>query len=553
MHADLFRDVLVPTVGGLGIFMLGLEFMATGIQAMAVNRLRHVLARVAGTPLRGLLAGTLITGVIQSSTAMTVMVVGLVNAGALGLRPAISVIMGANIGTTLTNALVALPLGLWGLLFAGIFALGTVFSKRETTRNLCLALLGFSLIFYGLAMLTGGLRPLRDMPATMSAISGLRADGYAGILYCVVFAAGITALIHSSSATIGIVMGLGAAGVLDWQTALAFALGADLGTTVTSFIASLNLSRNAKRAAYAHIAFNAIGVAVMLPLFPLASRAVAWMVGDPGAATIVNGVATYPLVPVAVGLYSTAFNVFNTALLFPFIGTFERVLSRVGHAAAEENEDYSVPRFIGHKVAAGREVPAVRREIARHLWASGLFLHIARGRPGAPEDVDDHHVAVDILGREIRGFASRLLDSASDPGRAALAASLVQEADFAASLGEVLHQAARRVLHDELSPVAQELAHTILDLVEEALEALDPDPLRAPGEVVPVLMESLPERRRQASALAPAAWPGERGALLALLGSAERALQLILRIDRERRSVQGASEDAIPEDRVAAT
>ena len=105
----------MPVIGGLGIFMLGLEFMSNGIQALAVNKMRALLAKVAGTPITGLLAGTFITGIIQSSTAMTVMVVGLVNAGVLGLRPAISVIMGANIGTTLGNGLIALPLGPLGL------------------------------------------------------------------------------------------------------------------------------------------------------------------------------------------------------------------------------------------------------------------------------------------------------------------------------------------------------------------------------------------------------------------------------------------------------
>jgi phosphate:Na+ symporter len=184
--------------------MLGLEFMSTGIQAMAVNRMRAVLGRVAGTPIKGLFAGTLITGVIQSSTAMTVMVVGLVNAGVLALRPAISVIMGANIGTTLTNAFIALPLGTYGLLFAGIFALVLVFSKGESTRNVALSVMGFALIFYGLSMMTGGLRPLREMPEIMGAISALNADSYLGILYYVLTAAVITALIHSSSATIGI-------------------------------------------------------------------------------------------------------------------------------------------------------------------------------------------------------------------------------------------------------------------------------------------------------------------------------------------------------------
>ena len=236
--------------------MLGLEFMSDGIQNLAVNEMRVLLARIAGTPIKGVVAGMFITGIIQSSTAMSVMVVGLVDSGVLALRPAISVIMGANIGTTLGNGLIALPLGPLGLFLSGCFALIHVFAKSEKVRNIALSGMGFSLIFYGLNLLTGGLRPLRGLPAVMSAIFSLRADSFMSVLYCVLIAAFITALIHSSSATIGIVMGLGAAGVLGWQTAVAFSLGADLGTTITSWMASLNLSKNAKRAAYAHISFN---------------------------------------------------------------------------------------------------------------------------------------------------------------------------------------------------------------------------------------------------------------------------------------------------------
>ena len=168
MQADIFKDVLVPVIGGLGIFMLGLEFMSNGIQALAVNKMRALLAKIAGTPIKGLMAGTFITGIIQSSTAMTVMVVGLVNAGVMGLRPAISVIMGANIGTTLGNGLIALPLGPLGLILAGFFALVYVFAKNDKVRNIALACMGFALIFYGLNLMTGGLRPLRNMPEVMS-------------------------------------------------------------------------------------------------------------------------------------------------------------------------------------------------------------------------------------------------------------------------------------------------------------------------------------------------------------------------------------------------
>ncbi len=386
MEVDYFREIIVPVIGGLGIFLLGLEFMSNGIQALAVNRMRELLAKFAGTPVKGVLAGTVITGVLQSSTAMTVMVVGLVNAGVVALRPAISVIMGANIGTTLGNGLIALPLGPLGLLFAGVSALFYVFSKSERTRNIALACMGFGLIFYGLNLMTGGLKPLRSMPEIMGLISGLRADSFFGLLGCVLIAACITALIHSSSATIGIVMGLGAAGILDWQTAVAFSLGADLGTTITSWLASLNLSKNAKRAAYAHISFNFLGVAVMLPLFFLSMQILQWAMqyfgGDPGAPVIVDGKETFPLVPVAIGIYSTAFNVFNTALLFPFVGVFERYLSRVGHTEAEEMEDYSTPKFLDRAFSGDllKAVPAVQNETLRDLQAGAVFLDIARGQ-----------------------------------------------------------------------------------------------------------------------------------------------------------------------------
>ena len=544
MPPDLFKDMLVPVVGGLGIFMLGLEFMATGIQSMAVNRMRRLLARVAGTPLKGLLAGTLITGVIQSSTAMTVMVVGLVNAGVLGLRPAIGVIMGANIGTTLTNALVALPLGLWGLLCAGVFALAMVFAKTAAVRNLCLALLGFSLIFYGLSMMTGGLRPLRDMPEVMAVIADLKADNYPAVFYCILVAAGVTAMIHSSSATIGIVMGLGGAGVLDWQTALAFSLGADLGTTVTSFIASLNLSRNAKRAAYAHMAFNVIGVAVMFPLFPLAVRLVAALVGDPGQGVLVDGRATYPLVPVAVGAFSILFNIFNTALLYPFVGTFERILGRVGHKAAEDIEDYSTPRFI--RGTGPQAVAAVHREIARLIWGAGLFLHMAQRRPGAPDDPAEHRFAVDVLGRDIRTFAAGLLAPGLDAGQTALVGSLIIEADLATDLGQALHGAAQQVAGIAFSADGQAVADHLLERMALALETLDPAPEQSAAVAMPNLLAEVGHLRTDVLELAPRLGAAERGALLGLLASADRTLRLVERIDAERQFTPRTAAQAGP-------
>ena len=543
MEVDLFNEIIVPVIGGLGIFLLGLEFMANGIQALSVNKMREWLAKMAGTDAKGAFAGTLITGIIQSSTAMTVMTVGLVNAGVLGLRSAISVIMGANVGTTLGNGLIALPLGPLGLLFGGIFATLYCFARSDRLRNISLAAMGFSLIFYGLNLMTGGLKPLRKMPEVLEVIQSLDASTFGGLIACVLLAALITALIHSSSATIGIVMGLGAAGVLTWETAIAFAVGADLGTTVTSWIASLNLSKNAKRAAYAHISFNFIGVAVMLALFFPAMWAMkmalaAWGI-DPGAAVLVDGQETFPGVPIAVGAFSIVFNIFNLMIMFPFIGTLERVLSRVGHSTEDEIEDYSIPRFLDKKLVAdfNAALPGVQKEAERHLQAGALFLDIARNKPGAPKDPDEHRAATDVLSREIRAFQAQLFQDGLSRDQLDLVASLIEEVDFTSALSESLYQIARRVKREPFSDAARVVLGQGLERLDKSLNRILID--QVPQPRLPAghsLVPEFEELRWQALQNRDVA-AGEKGALLALLGSIERAEGLIERIVTERASV----------------
>jgi phosphate:Na+ symporter len=488
---------------------------------------------------------------------MTVMVVGLVNSGVLGLRPAISVIMGANIGTTLGNGLIALPLGPLGLLLAGVFALVHVFAKSDRVKNIALACMGFALIFYGLNLMTGGLRPLRNIPEVMSVISGLKADSFLGLTSCVLIAALITAMIHSSSATIGIVMGLGAAGVLGWQTAVAFSLGADLGTTITSWIASLNLSKNAKRAAYAHISFNIIGVLVMLPLFFPAMALLTWAMGffggDPGVAVMRDGKETFPLVPVAVGLYSTSFNIFNTLLLFPFVGVFERVLSRIGHTLADEAEDYTVSRFLDRSKAEQllTGVPLVQKEMARYLSGANMFLACVRKEKDklAPNNLADHQAAIDILSRDIRRFIATMFKPNMPHSEADLLASLIEEQDFTSSLGETLYQVARRVERQPFSTAGRELVEAILKQLTDATRTLvsaEGGSAGAPPSEQERGQFLLSTRETCLKLGSDLPWE-ERGAVLELLGSAERAFFLIERIHAERRSVPRAVVEAASE------
>jgi phosphate:Na+ symporter len=544
VDVDILKEIIAPVVGGLGIFLLGLEFMERGIQSLSVNRMRDLLGKMAGNPAKGVVAGTLITGIIQSSTAMTVMTVGLVNSGVLALRGAIGVIMGANIGTTLGNGLIALPLGPLGLLFAGIFASIYVFSKSDRARAIALCGMGFALVFYGLNLMTGGLKPLREMPQVMNVISSLDAGSFVGVVSCALIAALITALIHSSSATIGIVMGLGASGVLEWKTAIAFAIGADLGTTITSWIASLNLSKNAKRTAYAHIAFNFIGVCVVLVLFFPAIQVLTWVMGffggDPGSPVVVDGEETFPLVPVAVGLFSIFFNIFNVIILFPFVGTFERVLMRIGHSG-DDVEDYSLPKYLDRKALDdfNRAVPAMRQEVARALQGSRLFLDTARGKQTVKKTAE-HSAAIDALNREIRVYSAQLFHGNRTREQMDLVASMIEEADFTGSLTESLHQIARRIQREPFSSASREVLDKGLDHLDKKLSVLEGVPdLDGLAAAAGAALVDAPEFEAMRWTVIdaediPAA---EKGALLALLGSMERAEALIDRIAQERASV----------------
>ncbi len=438
-----------------------------------------------------------------------------------------------------------MPLGPLGLLFAGIFATVYCFAKSDRVKNIALAAMGFALIFYGLNLMTGGLKPLRQLPQVTAIISNLDSSTFIGVLTCALIAALITALIHSSSATIGIVMGLGAAGVLPWQTCIAFAIGADLGTTITSWIASLNLSKNAKRTAYAHIAFNVIGVCVVLALFFPAIQVLTWVMGffggDPAVPVVVDGQETFPLVPVAVGLFSIFFNIFNVLILFPFVNTFERVLSRIGHSD-EDIEDYSMPKYLDRKAINdfNRAVPAMRQEVARALRAGEVFLDIARDKKGSPKKPAAHYAAVDALSREIREYSAQLFQADLSREQMDLVASMIEEADFTGSLGESLHQIARRVQREQFSPVGQAILDEGLSHLEQKLSALTADTFTSddalmgePAALGHAEFEAMRWRVIDATDI-PAT---EKGALLALLGSMERAESLIDRIQQERLSV----------------
>jgi Na/Pi-cotransporter len=253
-------EIFFQVCGGLGIFLLGMKNMSEGMQAVAGERLRKMIGAITNNRIFASGVGTLVTCVIQSSSVTTVMVVGMVNASIMTLTQAIGVILGANIGTTITGWILVVKVGKYGLPLLGISAFFYLFSKKDTIRFLAMFLVGLGMVFFGLQLMKNGFAPIKTMPGFEAWFHKFQPDTYLGVWKCVMVGAVLTAIVQSSSATLGITMALALTGAINFHTAAALILGENIGTTITAFLASLGAFTNARRAAYAHVIFNIIGV-----------------------------------------------------------------------------------------------------------------------------------------------------------------------------------------------------------------------------------------------------------------------------------------------------
>jgi phosphate:Na+ symporter len=322
--------MLLGAIGGLGIFLLGMRHMSEGIQAIAGDRLRALIHSITSNRFQAIGVGTLVTCLIQSSSITTVMVVGFVNSGFMTLTQAIGVIMGANIGTTITGWILVVQLGKYGLPILGVAALVFLFAKKERWRYLGMAVMGIGMIFFGLELMTTSFKPLREVEEFRRWFALFTADSYFGVLKCAAVGCLLTCIVQSSSATLGITMGLAATGVIGFPTAAALVLGENIGTTITAWLASLGASANAKRAALSHAIFNVLGVAWATAIFPLYLGLIGTILGgDPGVMVVVDGVETFPRILRGIALIHTIFNVANTILFIPLLPMLARFVTRL--------------------------------------------------------------------------------------------------------------------------------------------------------------------------------------------------------------------------------
>ncbi|EPY2271966.1 Na/Pi cotransporter family protein [Clostridium sporogenes] len=290
--------MLTGLIGGLGLFIYGMNLMGDGLQNVAGERVKVFFEKVTSNPVKGVLTGIIVTGVIQSSSATTVMVVGFVNAGLMTLTQAAGVIMGANIGTTVTGQLVAFNVTAGAPLFVGVGTAIVLFAKKKKTKEIGNIILGFGILFMGMDIMKNSMAPLGQSEAFKSLTLSLSHNVFLGI----VVGMGMTAIVQSSSATIGILIALASNGVLPLSAAMPILFGDNIGTCVTALLASIGASKNARKAALFHLTFNVIGTVIfafiLVPLTPFVRVVTNLTPGDVGrqianAHTIFNLLNTF--------------------------------------------------------------------------------------------------------------------------------------------------------------------------------------------------------------------------------------------------------------------
>ncbi|ABY41958.1 Na/Pi cotransporter family protein [Bacillus mycoides] len=308
------QDMIFQFIGGLGIFLFGIKYMGDGLQQAAGDRLRDILDRFTTNPLMGVLAGMLVTVLIQSSSGTTALTVGLVSAGFMTLRQAIGVIMGANIGTTVTAFIIGIKIGEYALPIMAVGAILLFFFKNKKVHSVGQVVFGFGMLFFGLELMSAGMKPLRSLESFQELMVSMSDNPILGIVVGTVF----TLIVQSSSATIGILQELFGQGAIDLQAALPVLFGDNIGTTITAVLAAIGTSIAARRAALVHVIFNIIGTIIFtIILIPFTSLIQYFQ-------TSLN------LNPeMTIAFAHGTFNVTNTIIQFPFIAVLAWIVTKI--------------------------------------------------------------------------------------------------------------------------------------------------------------------------------------------------------------------------------
>lgn len=412
MNLDI--SILLGLLGGLALFLYGMQMMSAGLEAAAGNRMKGILERLTSNRFLGILVGAGITAVIQSSSATTVMVVGFVNSGMMTLKQAVWIIMGANIGTTITGQLIALDVGAIAPLFAFIGVVLVVFIKKQSVRYYGQIIAGLGILFIGMDMMSSSMAPLRESEAFVNLLTQF-SNPVLGILAGAVF----TAIIQSSSASVGILQALASSGVIGLSNAVFVLFGQNIGTCITAVLASVGTSRNAKRTTIIHLMFNIFGTVlftVICIFSPLTDWVSSWTPGSPSA-QIAN--------------MHTLFNIVTTLLLLPFGGYLAKLATRILPEKPTEALENGVHQLLyikpvdqlsaeHHVGTSAIVINGVQRELARMAEmvlknVDESFQAVLEGSPARLEQVEETEEYIDYLNQQISRYISHIIVFETNP------------------------------------------------------------------------------------------------------------------------------------------
>jgi len=464
------KSMLFELIGGLGMFLYGMQLMGDGLQKAAGDRMRRLLAILTANPLLGVLVGTLVTAVIQSSSATTVIVVGFINSGMMTLHQAVGVIMGAAIGTTITAQLIAFKLTDYALPAIGIGMALHLFSPKRQYRHYGLIFLGFGLLFLGMKFMAAAMKPLQDMPAFTSLMTEFSHIPLLGVLA----GAALTAVVQSSSATIGILQALASYGLVSLKVALPILFGDNIGTTATALLASIGTSVAARRAAVFHLLFKLAGTLLFLPILPLYVTVVKATSGD-----IVRQIANA----------HTLFNVVATLVMLPFVRYLVRIVERL--VPGEEIVIEHGLKFLDRRIMDTPSIALVQvvNELGRMACISRDALVCAmdafiRGDKKQVKQTFQHEEVINELERDITAYLVTLSQKSLTEKQSEKLNGLLNVANDIERVGDlsinIAELAEHRIDHDlVISDAAvhelKEMAALVQENILRAKEAMEND------------------------------------------------------------------------------
>lgn len=343
MEINVFQ-IALAFLGGFGLFMFGMDYMGEGLQKAAGNKMKNLLSVLTSNPFLGVLVGAGVTAIIQSSSATTVMVVGFVNAGLMSLRQAVGVIMGANIGTTVTAWIVSL--GDWAAflkpstiapLCIGVGVIMVLFCKKQKVKQIGQIVFGFGALFLGLDLMGDAVKPISQLEEVKQLFVTLGSNPILGILVGAI----VTAVIQSSSASVGILQTLAASALVPWNTAIYIILGQNIGTTITAILSSIGAGKNGKRAAVIHLLFNVIGSVVFAIFAVIAFGGLIPDFAEFGRSLIDT---------TQISIVHSVFNILNTILLFPFAGVLVTIAEKLVRGKGKDDESESELKHLDERI-----------------------------------------------------------------------------------------------------------------------------------------------------------------------------------------------------------